>query len=127
MVMKQYAIVKDGVVQNTLTASESIAANHPQAASLVECTTSVGVGWLYDGANFSAPPFNLSGFQEGVQNQARSLLRASDWVMLTDSMTAAERLPWTTWRATLRDYVKNPGTITQDTVIPEPPSSLDES
>ena len=127
MVMKQYAVVKDGVVTNTLTASEEVAANRGDAAFLVECPITVGRGDLYDGVNFSRPPFDLSAHQAIFQANARQKLRDSDWTQLADSMQAAKRIEWTNWRATVRNYLQNPSTILEDTVLPDPPYPLDES
>jgi hypothetical protein len=44
------AVVENGVVTNV------IVANEPTEPNWVECGDEVGIGWLYDGTEFTAPP-----------------------------------------------------------------------
>lgn len=51
--MLRYALVEGGVVQNII---ESETQPDSQYGNWIECPYETGIGWLYDGTTFTAPP-----------------------------------------------------------------------
>jgi hypothetical protein len=56
---KIFALIKNGVVENTIVADEvfaaAIAAQYDFVIRVDELDPRPGIGWLYDGENFSQP------------------------------------------------------------------------
>ena len=52
--MSYYALIKDGIVENTICADSEFIKLLPNATDYVEYE-SAGIGWTYDGVNFIPP------------------------------------------------------------------------
>jgi hypothetical protein len=88
-----------------------------EGVTLIEAPNDVSIGWLYDGAVFTAPADTRT--DEEIASEARSkrnlLLAATDFHGLTDNTMTAEM---TTYRQALRDIPQQaefPNTITWPT------------
>ena len=55
--MANYAVIKDGIVNNVIVADTKEIAETVTGLTCIEYTdeTPAGIGWTYDGTNFSAP------------------------------------------------------------------------
>jgi hypothetical protein len=55
--MTNFAVIEDGVVENVIVADSKEVAESATNQTCVEYSegSSVGIGWSYDGTNFSAP------------------------------------------------------------------------
>lgn len=70
-----FALIKDGVVQNTIVADQAFVDEHMKgydaAIEIQDKPGSPGIGWIYDGKEFSAPaplppPDPVESFEEKV-------------------------------------------------------------
>ena len=52
--MSNYALIKNGIVENTIVADNDFINSLPNANDYVEYTNA-GIGWSYDGVNFIPP------------------------------------------------------------------------
>ena len=52
--MSYYALIKNGIVENIISADAAFIASLPNSANYVQYTNA-GIGWSYDGANFIPP------------------------------------------------------------------------
>lgn len=52
--MSNYALIKNGIVENVILADAHFIASLPNATDYIEYTNA-GIGWSYDGANFIPP------------------------------------------------------------------------
>ena len=60
--MTNFALIKNGIVQNIIVADNNFIASLPNSNEYVEYTNA-GIGWSYDGVNFIPPkPDNATGF-----------------------------------------------------------------
>ncbi len=101
--MRAHLIV-DGVVTNTIEVDSL-----DFMPGLVEATEG-GIGWLYDGKTFSAPP--VPQVSEAKQaNSVRVLrtekLKECDWTQVIDAPVNQEE--WATYRQALRDITTQEG------------------
>ena len=95
------AIIKEGIVDNIILATTEFGDTLPDITidiTSIEC----GIGWSYDGTNFTAPVKS----QEELETEARewrdSELKATDFIVpLTDFPNHAT---WITYRQELRDW-----------------------
>lgn len=55
--MANYAVIKDGIVDNVIVADTKEIAETVTGLTCIEYTDEnpAGIGWTYDGTNFSAP------------------------------------------------------------------------
>ena len=77
-------------------------------ATLVEADPSVGIGFVYDGKTFSAPPPEPGPSAEDLRAQRNIQLAQTDWTQLPDvpKETKAKFVPY---RAALRDVPQQVG------------------
>jgi len=54
--MSYFALIKNGIVENTIIADLDFINSLPNASDYVEYTNA-GIGWSYDGVNFIPPKF----------------------------------------------------------------------
>ena len=127
MVMKQRALIENGKVVNTFTSEDDFPAKAYPGKTVVDLPPGFGINDLYDGVSFTKPPFDIAGHRGSLVRQARANMRASDWTQLPDGPVGAERAAWLQYRADLRVLVKNPNSIVENTVLPEPPGSFNET
>ena len=52
--MSNYALIKNGIVENTILADNDFINSLPNASDYVEYANA-GIGWSYDGVNFIPP------------------------------------------------------------------------
>lgn len=76
----QYAIVKDGTVQNVAAADPQFAAEN----GWIECPEGVEAGWLYNGSAFIKPTPTDDFLKSINKAQAKQRLAETDWVSLPD-------------------------------------------
>lgn len=82
----RYAIIEAGVVVNAVLSEPDYAADQ----GWVELPDSAGIGWLYDGANFTAPPPAPIPVPQAVtMRQARQALLAAGYLSQVDAALAA--------------------------------------
>ena len=63
--ISRYALVRDGVVENVI-AWDPVAQPEfepPSGLDAIPCSTPVGIGWAYDGDDFTEPPREAAGEQ----------------------------------------------------------------
>ena len=105
--MAIYAIIKDGVVINTVVAENKL------DESWVLCSGEAGIGWNYDGTNFTENVTNQT--EEQIRMERDRLLEETDFYALPDVTMSSEM---TTYRQALRDLPAQegfPDTITWPT------------
>lgn len=69
-----------------------------------------GIGWTYDGENFSEPPeppVDLELLAAQVRIRRDRLLLASDWTQVADA--PVDQAAWATYRQALRDIPQQDG------------------
>jgi len=54
--IRAYAIVRNGRVENTCLWDGVTPWTPPEGTQAIVCPAGVGIGWTYDGANWTAPP-----------------------------------------------------------------------
>jgi len=96
--MAIYAIIEDGVVINTVVAENKL------DESWVLCSGEAGIGWNYDGTNFTENVTNQT--EEQIRMERDRLLEETDFYALPDVTMSAEM---TTYRQALRDLPAQEG------------------
>lgn len=94
-------IIENGVVVNTIEV-ESL----DVLPDLVEATEG-GIGWTYDGENFTKPTDSSIEQAKSVREQRNQKLNESDWTQIADS--TADKAAWATYRQALRDITAQTG------------------
>ena len=117
-----YAVVENGVVIN-IVVWDGQSEWQPVTGEAVSCPAQVGIGWLYDGSNFSQPPTPEQTPEElasaNMAKAASEYERASvaivalneqiedaDYDGTTEEEVKAELAAWTDYRKQLRAYIK---------------------
>lgn len=117
-----YAVVENGVVIN-IVVWDGKSEWQPVTGEAVQCPSQVGIGWFYDGSNFSQPPTPEQTPEElasaNMAKAASEYERASvaivalneqiedaDYDGTTEEEVKAELAAWTDYRKQLRAYIK---------------------
>ncbi|EHM8973251.1 hypothetical protein ACE19A_07015 [Escherichia coli] len=117
-----YAVVENGVVIN-IVVWDGKSEWQPVTGEAVSCSAQVGIGWLYDGSNFTQPPTPEQTPEElAAANMAKAASeyeRASvvivalneqiedeDYAGTTEEAVKSELAAWTDYRKQLRAYIK---------------------
>ena len=94
-------VIENGVVVNTIEV-ESL----DVLPDLVEATEG-GIGWTYDGENFTKPTDSSIEQAKSVREQRNQKLNESDWTQIADS--TADKTAWVTYRQALRNVPTQTG------------------
>ena len=97
--MNSYLEVVDGI------AVGGVFTDHPGVivqSNWVKITDGSGIGWLWDGTDWTAPAEPMVTVDE-LRVARDELLRSSDFTQLPDVHSATMRATWATYRQELRD------------------------
>ena len=78
----------------------------------VECAETVGIGWNYDGTNFTNPDTTTDAEKveeklDELRRKRKIRLDQSDWTQVSDSsLSPKQKTDWATYRQELRDITK---------------------
>ncbi|HCP5374678.1 TPA: hypothetical protein OEH38_002574 [Escherichia coli] len=117
-----YAVVENGVVIN-IVVWDGQSEWQPVTGEAVSCPAQVGIGWLYDGSNFSQPPTPEQTPEElAAANMATAAseyeratvaigalneqIEDADYEGTTEEEVKEELDAWTDYRKQLRAYIK---------------------
>ena len=114
LIIKKWAVVKDGKVVNTVLADEEFAAAHPDHIEIPVAPTptypedwnSIAIGWEWSGSKFTPPPRDVVKEQAEAVARRDALLGDSDANIANDfwlHSTTAEQQAWADYRNDLRN------------------------
>lgn len=119
-----YALIKNGIVVNTVVCeSDDVAIELFQDFTVINITGSdAGIGWSYDGNNFTAPEAVQTPEEQAAANLAKAQseyeiasakiialneqIADEDYADTTEDAVNAELEKWTGYRKQLRAYIK---------------------
>lgn len=122
--MMNYALIKNGIVVNTVVCeSDDVAIELFQDFTVVNITdSSAGIGWSYEGNNFTAPESlqtpeelaaaNLAKAQSEYEIASAEIIALNeqiadeDYTDTTEEAVKVELEKWTEFRKQLRTYIK---------------------
>ncbi len=93
-----YALIEGGVVINAVVSDNKL------DESWVLCSGEAGIGWSYDGTNFTENVLNQT--EEQIRMERDRLLEETDFYALPDVSMSSEM---TTYRQALRDLTEQKG------------------
>ncbi|MEG7408320.1 hypothetical protein V6E05_01030 [Citrobacter freundii] len=118
---KVYAVIRNGIVINTIILSEDSEWIKEPGDIIVEITGHAGIGWGYDGKTFTPPVVVKTPEQIAAENllnaqneytaasskiQAlRDQIEDEDWGNSSESEVRSELSAWTEYRKALRSYL----------------------
>lgn len=105
-----YAVVKNGIVENIVASNSEFAAQQ----GWIECLGPAGIGWSYDGKNFTPPLITDDEKKTNNKTRAEQLLADTNWID-TPSASNTEVKPYLSniaeffsYRNQLRAIIANP-------------------
>ena len=136
MIVKKWAVVREGKVINTVLADEEFASINPDHIEIPEGPTptypedwdKIDIDWEWSGFKFTPPPRDVVMEQAAAGERRNALLGDSDAFIANDlwmNYTPAEQQAWADYRHDLRNlfiaYPDDP----EDIVWPISPNSPD--